>query len=76
MQKRVLNLFTFFVISIFVVTGIFAQGGFNYPKAKKVNQVDNYHGRPLPILIDGLRMIIRLKRSSGLTRKTNLQQVI
>jgi len=44
MQKRILNLFTFFVISIFLVTGIFAQGDFNYPKAKKVDQVDNYHG--------------------------------
>ena len=44
MQRRILNLFTFFVVSAFLVTGIFAQGGFDYPKAKKVNQVDNYHG--------------------------------
>lgn len=48
MQRRILNLFTISVISIFLATGIFAQGGFNYPAAKKADQVDNYHGTSVP----------------------------
>ncbi|NNE97448.1 MAG: S9 family peptidase, partial [Pyrinomonadaceae bacterium] len=44
MQRRILNLFTISVISAFLTIGVLAQGSLNYPKAKKVDQVDNYHG--------------------------------
>ena len=44
MRKAISKLCILFFISIYVVSGVFAQGGFNYPKAKKVSQVDDYHG--------------------------------
>ena len=38
------KLFVSFLISIFLVSAAFTQSRFNYPEAKKVTQVDNYHG--------------------------------
>ena len=44
MRKTILRIPISFLISIFFAASIFAQGSLNYPKAKKVDQVDDYHG--------------------------------